>query len=306
MATLIITSETCGGISLNGSFLSCIKSGGSVSVPLGSTPPFISFFPVECGFLPAFFMLEQAGSLLKVHSCNGRLMRWSGDIYELRILPARTPCPPPPIITCETRWGDGYAGLAGGYFVCQDSRGSRYCADFPAEKFTLLSENFVLLESSSAAAIINRDVRLVHPPFYRAEHFFDGKTLSLTFSPGEMDFFTVTQKFSVDGMRLISSSCKCESAVTVPDRLRCFSQAVRLGMKDEAESFLTESLKKDMSFEDIREFLGVFDETDLPEYVFKERENTVALRYMLDEWNFHYMCFEFVLKGELIDDICQL
>lgn len=77
-------------------------------------------------------------------------------------------------------------------------------------------------------------------------------------------------------------------------------------MKDEAESFLTDSLKRDMSFEDIREFLGVFDETDLPEYVFKERENTVALRYMLDEWNFHYMCFEFVLKGSLIDDICQL
>ena len=306
MATLIITSETGGGISLNGSFLSFIKSGGSLSVPLGSSPSFISFFPADCGFLPAFFMLEYSGSLLKAQPCCGKLFRWSDDIYELRILPRRVPCPPPPIITCETRWGDGYAGLAGGYFVCQDSRGSRYCADFPAEKFSLLSENFVLLESNTAAAVINRDTHLVHPPFCRAEHFFDGRILTVTFSPGEMDFFTVTQKFSVDGMRLVSSSCKCESACTVPDRLRCFCQAVRLGMKDEAESFLTDSLKRDMSFEDIREFLGVFDETDLPEYVFKERENTVALRYMLDEWNFHYMCFEFVLKGSLIDDICQL
>lgn len=305
MPTVILSPNTDGAFSVNGSFLSVVKKSGTISVPLGTAPSFISFFPAEKDRLPVFALLEYNGTLLKCSESRAELMRWSESVYELFVFSDKKPPCIPPIVTSESQWSNGFAGIAGGYFIFQSKEGTRYFNGFTVNNFRILSDKFVLLENNSALTVLSRDMNPVFPPVFGAEYTFDSKTLTITFSPGKMDYFKVTQVFSITDMRLLSSSCRCESVP--PHSFRCFCQAVRLNLKECAEKFLTESLKNDMSFEEIRAFLGTFDETDLPRQVYTDRENTVALRYMLDENNFHYMCFSFTAdKNGLIDDIIQL
>ncbi len=307
MPTVILSSNTDGAFFLNGSFLSPIRQNGTLSVPLGTSPSFISFFPSIKDRLPVFALLQYEHSLLKCSHCRGELMRWSDSVYELFVLSDGKPPYYPPIVTCETQWNNGFAGIAGGCFVCQDKNGSHCQTDFFTEKYSILSENFVLLENSSSIAVINKNADFVLPPVTGAEHSFNGKILTVTFSVGKMDFFKVTQTFSVTDMRLLSSDCKCDDFSSPSCKFRCFCQAVRLNLKENALRFLSDSFKNDTSFEDIRNFLGTFDETDLPRHIFTEKENTIALRYMINESNFHYNCFYFPTDGNgLIDDIVQL
>lgn len=307
MPTVILSSNADGAFFLNGSFLSTVKQKGTLSVPLGTSPSFISFFPVIKDRLPVFALLEYEHSLLKCSHCRGELLRWSDSIYEFFVFSDEKPPSLPPIVTCESQWGNGFAGIAGGHFVCQDKNGSRCQTGFLTEKFRILSENFILLENGSSLAVINKNTDFVLPPVTCAEYSFDGKILSVTFSVGKMDFFKISQTFSVVDMHLLSSDCRCEDPSSPSCKIRCFCQAVRLNLKENALRFLSDSFKSDTSFDDIRNFLGTFDETDLPRHIFTEKENTVALRYMLDENNFHYNCFYFPTDNNgLIDDIVQL
>lgn len=109
MPTVILSSNADGAFFLNGSFLSTVKQKGTLSVPLGTSPSFISFFPVIKDRLPVFALLEYEHSLLKCSHCRGELLRWSDSIYEFFVFSDEKPPSLPPIVTCESQWGNGFA-----------------------------------------------------------------------------------------------------------------------------------------------------------------------------------------------------
>jgi hypothetical protein len=260
-------------------------------------------FPLEEDLAPIYIIIKE-GRLLPAPA---RLNKWHDDIYELVLEFRRPPCALPPIVTKELQW-NGYLGLCGGYVVHENLNGTRRFFSTPVNDVTIFNKK-VLAETNGGLMVLNEELEVIKEINPCDSYQANGTQLTVTFTPGDMDLFTVEQVYD-EKFNLISTVLKEEKCVTELDRLRAFCQAVRLNLKDVAMGFITDTLKQETSFESIKEFLGIFDQTDTPRYLSRQTENAIALRYCIDKYNFHYMCYEFSFDAttgvKLIDDISEL
>ncbi len=300
MATVMIVSTVKGCIFVNGGFFSVCEN-NSITVPLGSETTVINYFSFDGAYCPLCFEFSRNP---RISGGKSELYRWNSEMYELKIVPEKTYIPVAPIITRQTMWGKGYAGICGGFFCTEFDGRSEY---FPeqADGYEILSEQYALIKKENTVIITDKacrqKLRIENVKKYSVER----NVLSLEFSPGNMDFFTVLQQYETREMTVIGNEVVKSETKTFDDKIRCFCQAVRLNMEKIADEFITPSLKAEMKFTEIREFLGNFDEMDVIRYGIK-RENSVALRYKTDKWNYVYEIFTFALKNGLIDDIEQV
>lgn len=299
MATLTLITNVTAAISLNGRFLGMLYEDKPITIPLPCDYTFFSAIPQDSNYGCLNYFLSCQGEI-KLLPCTGRLCKWSNNIYELFFVFNKTQQAPPPVILKEGLWGRQTVGLCGGYFLIEKNNGYNYFSKI-VDGYEILSENFALLKKENTIFIINRDMEeIFRRDFCTYEKSHNG--VILRFTPGDMDFFTIEQIFNekIISSKIIQADCK-----STFDRLRCFCQAIRLNLN--CQEFLTPSLLSQMSIESIKEFLGVFDQTDSCRYVNSE-ENSLALRYMVDPCNFHYLCYQFKIDSatNLIDDIFEI
>ncbi len=303
MPTINIKCNADAMISVNGQFAGIIKSGQTLTLPTGTADTVISAMPSEKGYIPACCIIENGERLAP---CNGQLCRWSDDIYELELELETLPEACPPLLIGEQKWNDGFAGMCGGYFVCESARGEHSFFPKKIKDFRLVG-SLALLELDSGSCVIDRSMNTVFPQARISACDVSGDVLSVSFSPGDMDYFEITERISVSSGNVLSSNVEHAELATRRDMLRCFCQAVRLKLADIAMSFLSPTL--DMRFDEIEDFLGVFDRTDPVRYIACNSETSIALRYKLDENNYDYMCYEFDISSDgkiLINDITQI
>lgn len=303
MPAITVKSNTDVTLTLNGTYAGFIKRGETLSLPIGNKTSVISAMPISEKYFPCSCLIE-SGSILHLVSSSSSLFKWSDEIYELELELVPYPCALPPIITCEENWGNGYAGICGGFFVFEDKFGKRSFFPETVDSFSVLSDRFAVIEKDSLLAVIGNDMSIKFPFTEAAIYNKEGNSLIIRFSPGEMDCFEVCQRFSLENMHLISSSVSKADADTPFNTIRCFCQAVRLKLESTAMDFLVPDIG--MSFDDIFNFLGVFDRTESVKFI-SAGENAVALRYKLDDCNYHYMCYEFTFSDNgKIYDITQI
>lgn len=299
MSTLTLKSNITCAVSLNGQFLGILSEEKPITLPTPCDYTYFSAIPEDCNYPCLNYFLTFNGEI-KLLSCSGRLCRWSNDIYELFFVFNKTEQAPPPVILKEGLWGRQTVGLCGGYFLIENGSGYNY---FPkiVDGYEILSENFALLTKRSTVFIINKNMEEVFSRDYCTYEKSRNEVI-LRFTPGDMDFFTVEQIFNerIISSKIIQADCK-----NTFDRIRCFCQAIRLNLN--CENFLTPSLLNQMSAKNIKEFLGIFDQTDSCRYVTTD-ESSLALRYMVDPCNFHYLCYQFKIDSAtgLIDDIFEI
>ncbi len=297
MATLTLRTNSTAAISINGNFLGFLEENKTLTLPLPSSDTYFTAVTNKqnCNQLNYFITFETGIRLLP---CSGRLCRWSEDIYELFFVFEETFPTPPPVILKEGHWDNELIGLCGGYFLIERKSGYKY---FPEiiddydifDQYSILKQkDSVIIIDKSFNEILRRDC---------CAYIKDSEKIILRFTPGEMDFFAVEQVFNgtIISSKIIQADCDSDF-----DRLRCFCQAVRLNL--DFEKFLTPSLKNQMAPNDIIDFLGIFDATDSCRYLPKDIENSLALRYMVDQSNFHYICYRFKIDSGLIDDISEI
>lgn len=296
MATLTLKTNITSFIMLNGSFLGKLNDNDEITVPFPKNDMLFCAIPTEKTYKQLTYCISDE----KLMPCSGRLCRWSQDIYELIFQFEKESPLPPPIILKQDTWQDNTIGLCGRYFVIESSNGFNYFPE-PVDDYQILSNDHVVLKKDNTVTVINRNMEKVFQRTDCIHHNISKGILSLNFTPGDMDFFTIEQIFD---KKLISTKIIKADCSTTFDRLRCFCQAVRLDSN--IDEFITPSLKSQMSRESIKEFLGVFDQTDYCKFLSRKVDNAVALRYMVDPYNYHYLCFEFTMINGLIDDISEL
>ncbi len=300
MATLTLQTNITCAISINGGFLGILYKEKPITIPLPADYTFFSAIPENSDYPCLNYFLTCQGEI-RLITCSGRLCKWNDDIYELFFVFNKSTPPPPPVILKEGLWGQQTVGLCGGYFLKENGNGYDY---FPKniDDYEIISKNFVLLKSDDTVYIVNENMEEV---LQRKNCTYEksGDNLILNFTPGDMDFFTVRQIFN---NKIISSEIIQADCQNTFDRLRCFCQAIRLNVN--CEGFLTPSLLSQMSIENIKDFLGIFDQTDQCRYLATNCETALALRYMVDPCNFHYICYQFKMDSatNLIDDIFEI
>ncbi len=308
MATLILTANATCAISLNGGFMGILYPDKEITAPLPRGETFFCATPLSQSLSPINCLLTN-NNQPQLSICQGKLFRWNGDIYQLYFDFKEEPYPPPPVIIKEKPWSRGYVGLCGSYLVYEAPEGSRCHYPEPVDDFFIFSQDCVLAKKENVLIPLNRSLEPFKEIIPCKDFNIQDNRLKTTFTPGDMDFFTVEQIFDAD-LNLVSTKILEENCVSVFDTLRLFCQSVRLNIFDTTSKFLTPSLKAEMDLNSIKEFLGIFDQTDRPRYLSHFNENTVALRYKIDQSNFHYMCYEFSVSTTtdtiLIDDISEL
>lgn len=304
MATLQICTDSTAVICLNGGFIGTTSPEKPLTVPLPMQDSLFTAY--SCGEDSVINCFITCNGTIRLASARARLCRWSDDIYELIISFEKEKPLPPPIILKEQEFRGGCVGLCGGYLVYRKSDGSTVYHPSPADNFEIFHK-YILLFSKGRVTVLTQDLTEVLTEPCNAYKL--GTALELSFTPGDMDFFTVTRSFSPE-LKLIATRTESFRPETVSDRIRCFCQAVRLGIEDVFASLVTIGLKSESTLDDVRNFMGVFDQTDTPRYLSSQSENTVALRYKVDENNFHYMCYKFKIDTTtgiaLIDDVEEL
>ena len=307
-------SVKCSGraiIAVNNSFSGEILPGNSLSVPAGSGTTYLAAYPLEEENRPVWCAVENDGFLLRLSPCAGRLCRWSEEIYELELKPEKKRRPLPPLVFQEKKWGGAFAGICAGFFVAEDERGTRrfFESSAPIDDFSVLSPRYAVLQSGKTLTVVDQDMTAV---LTREVNAFsvESNRLQLRFCPGGMDSYEIRQSYDAATMALTESVIERRETETELSAIRCFCEAVRLDLEEEALSFLTQALAKEMSFEEIKDFLGPFDSLDEVRYLPNSPLHSLALRYAVDAWNYHYMCYEFSVDSAggrvLIDDIAQL
>lgn len=308
MSTLILTTNTTCAVTLNGGFMGILYSDKEMTVPLSASDTVFCAAPFEQALLPINCLITHKPQPY-LTPCAASLYRWNEGIYQLYFDFKKQPCSPPPVIIKEQAWARGYIGLCGSYLVFEGADGSRRHFKHPIDDFTVFSDTCVLAQIKNTLVPLNTKLEPVTEIIPCNDFNIQDGNLKIAFTPGDMDFFTVEQIYN-KSLDLVSSKIQEENCTCAFDTLRLFCQAVRLNIKETALKFLTPSLKAEMDFESIKEFLGIFDQTDKPKYLSKLNESTVALRYKIDESNFHYMCYEFTLDTTtdtvLIDDIGEV
>ena len=297
-------------LAVNNSFSGEVLPNHSVSVPAGSGTTYISAYPLEEDTQPVWVAVENDGLLLHLAPCSGRLCRWSDEIYELELCIKKNKKELPPLILNEKKWGASFAGICAGFFVAEDERGARrfFQCEEPIDDFSVLSSGYAALQSGGKLTVVDQEMKAVLS--LEVNTFsVENNRLHLRFCPGGMDSYEIRQSYNTATMEPTESVIERRESETELSAIRCFCEAVRLNLKEEALSFLTPELSRDMSFEEIKEFLGPFDSMEEVRYLPNSPLHSVALRYAVDACNFHYLCYEFnIISGgrPLIDDIAQL
>ena len=297
MATLTLCTNLTAAVSINGNFLGFLEENKTLTLPLPTSDTYFTAVTnkTNCNQLNYFITFERG---IRLSSCSGRLCRWSEDIYELFFVFEEALLPPPPVILKEGHWNNKLIGLCGGYFLIENKTGYKYFPEI-VDDYDIFNE-YAILKKKDTVIIIDKNLNEILRRDCCA-YIKDSDKIILRFTPGEMDFFFVEQIFNgtILSSKMIQADCNSDF-----DRLRCFCQAVRLNL--DFDKFLTPSLKSQMTQSDITEFLGVFDATDSCRYLPKDTESSLALRYMVDKSNFHYICYRFKIDSGLIDDISEI
>ena len=308
MPSLLISANEQCVVSINGSFLGLIRQGDEKNIPLSTGQSLFVVQPVEALWEPLVCIIENSGEPHCI--CGGVLSRWSEEIYCLRLelFPKRVS--PPPLLMKEEKWGDGFAGLCGDCFVFEDSLGNRSFIDEPVEDFVILSKKFVLLKQQDSLCVIDRALNKVIAPVPCENFRIENNGLILSFVPWNMDCFTLEERYSLEDLSLIKSDLTFLKRETPLDLVRSFCQCVRLSREAEALELLTPSLKREFSFQSIKDFLGPFDACESVRFISSPANNTLALRYKIDRFNYHFLCYELSVDASsgtpLIDDVSQL
>lgn len=295
-------------LTVNNAFSGELSPGSSLSVPAGSGTTYLAAFPLEENARPIWCAVENDGLLLHLSPCAGCLCRWSEEIYELNLNLQIKSWNLPPLILNEKRWGDAFAGICAGFFVAEDAGGQRHffaCSE-PIDDFFILSSSYAVLQSGKMLTVVDRTMTACLSLTVNDFSVENGR-LNLRFCPGGMDSYEIRQSYTAD-MTLAESVIERQTTETETAAIRCFCEAVRLNLEEEALSFLTPELAQEMSFQEIKDFLGPFDSLEEIRYL-PAPQHSLALRYAVDACNYHYLCYEFSLKGKgkiLIDDIAQL
>ncbi len=296
MATLTLKADFLAFITLNGNFIGKIDHDCEITIPFPSSETLFCAIPADSTYKQLNYFIAN-GKLLP---CSGRLCKWSEDIFELFFVFEKDSPLPPPIILKQDLWRENTVGLCGGYFVMEKQNGFSYFPEI-ASDYQLLSGDHVVLIQNKTVTVINRNMEEVFKRNNCVDFHVSKNILTVRFTPGDMDFFTIEQIFD---KKLLSTKIIKADCNTTFDRLRCFCQSLRLDV--DVSDFITPQLKEQMGINSIKEFLGVFDQTDYCRYLSTQANNAVALRYMVDPCNFHYCSFEFKFRENLIDDIIEL
>ena len=300
MATLTLRTNITCAICINGNFSGFLYKDKALTLPLPDSYTYFSAVPEDFNYptLNCFLSCENG---LRLLPCSGKLYKWTDNIYELFFNFEKPTSSPPPVIIKEGLWDKHTVGLCGGYFLIETQHGYKYFPEI-IDGYEIISADHALLTKGATVFIINKNMEKILKRDFCTYEINQGKTI-LRFTPGNMDFFTVEQVFikAIVSSKIIQADC-----VSTFDRLRCFCQAVRLNLN--CSNFLTPSLLNQMSIENVKDFLGVFDQTDSCRYLAKDDENSLALRYMIDPYNFHYLCYHFNVDSAsgLIDDIFEI
>ncbi len=310
MPSLLISAKTQAALFINGSFLGVINEHQEKTVPLPlSDQTVIAAQPLRDEFLPLWCLLDGDGEIC-LRETSARLSKWNDEIYTLFLDFKASPAPTVPIITKEATWGDCFVGICGESLVLENSLGQKTLFCYPAQDFKILNDFFLLTTYNGSVCIANKSLSPIFAPLPACRYTLDSNAVKLSFSPGNMDFITLTETYSLKDMSLISRDFSCAPCKSSYEIIRCFCQAVRLGLNQVAEEFMTPELKADMSFENIKNFLGCFDHCEAVRFVSSPSQNSIALGYQIDKSNYHYMCYEFLLSNTsgafLIDDIGEL
>lgn len=307
MATLILNADIDCAITLNGVYQGVLYNNKELSLPLINNETVICATAFDNGFLPVTCFITPDPVLLQ--SGNACLFKWNEEIYQLSFMFKKLFSQAPPVILKEKPWAKGFLGLCGDYLVFEDQRGKRNYFPEPITDFDILNDSCVLAKTLTHIIPLNNNLTPICSPLPYREYSFNEGILKTVFSPGDMDFIEVHQSFN-ENLTLIKNEITHLTCQSTFDHLRLFCQAVRLDIKDLALKYLSPSLKQEMNFDNIKNFLGIFDQTDKPKYLSSFSENAIALRYKLDDRNFHYMCYEFNIITTtgipLIDDIREL
>lgn len=296
MATLTLKTDFLAFITLNGNFIGKIDHDCDITIPFPSSETLFCAIPADSAYKQLNYSIIN-GKLLP---CSGRLCKWSEDIYELFFVFEKERSLPPPVILKQDTWRESSIGLCGGYFVTEEKNVYNYFPE-PIDDYLILSNEYVVLLKEQTVKVINRNMEEVFKRDNCIDYHVSKNALTVLFTAGDMDFFTIEQIFD---KKLVSSKIIKADCNTAFDRLRCFCQSLRLDV--DVSEFITPQLKEQMGIESIKNFLGVFDQTDSCRYLSKQTDNAVALRYMVDPYNFHYCSFEFKFRDNLIDDIIEL
>ena len=252
MATLTIKSEICCGIKLNGGFLGIIDGNGHITVPVPERESLIEAIPDSGLYEPSFCFLTIKNDL-RLSLCSSRLCKWSEELYILEIVFSLKDVPLPPIMTKESSFKNGFLGLCGGYLVLETNKLNVF--NKRISDFTVW-DNFIIAQKNDFLYVLNDDLSIIHQTPFQSFNI-KNQNLEITFSPGFMDFFKITNTYGPE-MKLTDFLIDYVKPESNFDIIRCFCQAVRLDLEEQANSFLTASLKSDFCFSDIKNFLGVF------------------------------------------------
>ncbi len=292
-------------ICANNVFVGKLSDSGALSLPLADNPMLITaFLDSTPACLWCYLFLEDGKA--KISSPCARLYLINDELAELEFFSRTETYLSPPIVTNEARWGEALAGLCNGWFLVQTNKQTLFYKTHGVLSFTVLNELFVLLQFESFSLIIDRTL-VARLTLECGEFTKNGNVLEETFS--SFLFFKLKRRYDLRTLEKISHEVLSFLPQTSFERICCFCEAVRLGLKDEALSLMTSSLAKELSFEDIRAFLGPFDKIEPARYEKAGNENAFFLRYAIDDCNLHYICYEVEFDKTtgcaLINNICE-
>lgn len=307
MATLILSTDIDCAVTLNGVFQGALYNNKEISLPVINNETVICATAFNNDFLPVTCLISPDPIFLQ--SGNARLFKWNEEIFQLHFDFKKSFCQAPPVILKEQPWAKGFLGLCGDYLVFENQSGARTYFPDPVTDFEVFNDSCVLARTPERIIPLNVNLEPLCTPLPYREYSLNNGILKTAFFPGDMDFIEVHQSFN-QSLSLIKSEIAPVACQSTFDHLRLFCQAVRLDIKDVALNYLTPSLKEEMNFDNIKSFLGVFDQTDKPKYLANLNDSSVALRYKIDDRNFHYICYGFNIVTTtgtpLIDDIREL
>ena len=303
-----ITSHEEAIVCANNMLLGKVSANESVSLPLTSGPVLLCAYPLmhtPCCWCYLFCEENKP----RILPCNARLSILNDELAHLELLTYngfnQNSCSPP-IVTNEARWSGAICGICEGWFVVQTSDKTLYYNTRGVLSFKILNELFVLLTFSECSVIIDRTLS-ARLQLSNGEISLSGNTIEEIYS--SFSFFKLKRTFDSRSLQLISSNMLALEPRSSFETICCFCEAVRLGLSQQALSFMTPSLAQTLDFDSIREFLGPFDKIEKPRFFKAHSENAFCLRYAFDEYNFHYICYEVEFDKstgcDLIDNISE-
>jgi len=317
-------------VEVNGQPLGECAAGAHVALPAGDAGEYyISFIPLDAGSRCAVtrkVTIENGEA--RADASDVSMCAWPGGVYEFCMDEAAAGAASPASETLDqlsysigrerrtlTLYYDGGLKLlvedgeraAAGISVGAARYGSLALYEVSARKFAavlttcergegllLLDEELrpalelaaerILLEESCIYAIDGLDTLMGHQS--RAKYVFSGGQFSA--EPPETGFFTREYARPASERELPTAFC----------------EAVRLGLRAEAESYLSPALKAEFRFDEIKDFLGNFQYCRLPlsdksgallGLVARERGNVSSARL-----------YEFTFENGLIADLCEV